>query len=939
MKTKKGLSLLLVAAMVASMFSTMTAFADETPKVYVKEQDKGAVLATYDANSGGSYTAKTDIESYEFSNGSGNTSGPQTAASASFSLGEASVSAELTTNKSISWTVSNATEDIFLTLDLADPVQFTITANSDTLDANDNTGVGGVPTCDVSKTMSSADFGDSVTITFTAKDGNVINKLNIRNSEGDVNLFDAKTQNVQVGNDTYAIVVESDGKVSVTNSNVTDEVFVTALTKPAGDFTLYVDHDPFCTANVTTLALDTLKSQDIRLTPDDNYDIATLQITDGDYTETLTRSYSTARINGKEYKAVWNLDKTVTLTIPAATSDVNLYVASAPTDNSYYVQATATSTVSVNCEEPLYFQPSEKARIVLTPKKDNRITQFRVTNGSEVVVVDPDDDSFMLGGVSHSVTVDASGVVAVTITPGIGNVRLYDIETTSNDCSIKVSADSEITVSKASQSVDIGKTATVTFTPKKNYGVGDITVTRNGRSYHADAQVDSYIEVAGIRCPISVSSSGKVTLTLNQVTSDLVIYAESVYTADYDYVVTVSTDAGVESSINKAYVEEGDDCKIVFTPESSHYDVTEITIKRNGRTYTVDPTKEDYVVIAGLKCPISVSSKGVVTLTLKDVDADMSVKAESTYTSKDYVMKDDGHIDISYSGTLKYKSTVTFTISPDRGYDIKSVKIDDGEDVKIIDMDSDSFTMNGTRYTITAKSNGDMTIRVTLPSELTITASTSTIFDPEITTGMHVAYINGYGDGTFRPDNVVTRGAAIAMLVRQYSGMTDAQLAAYANYRYADVPNTHVFAGAIGWAASHGYLDCIVQNNLLHPAQPLTRAEFVSLLCAFEGVSVRNTYNTQFSDVSANYWAADEIEYATEQGWINGYSNGTFRPDSSLTRAHMVTIINRMQGRDYQKEMLSSTSSIRVFSDVPSTYWAYYDILEACSTHYVIAVK
>lgn len=937
MKAKKGVSMLLVTSMIASMLTSVAAFA-ANPQLHVSEEGSNVALLSTAANGSGSYEAGSTIEGYEFSD-SKHSSGKLTNSKADLSVGDATIDVTLNSNSSISWEISGATEDLFLKLDLGEVEQYVVEANSDVLNENDNTGgLGAEDTCDVSKTLSTADFGDTVTVTFTAHPGQSITMLNIRNEFSDVNLVQAKTQNVQVGNDTYYIVVEGN-RVEVTNKNTTADMYVTALTKPAGDFTLTVDHDPHCTANVSSIDLDTLTSTDVRFTPEKNYDIASIKITDGDYTETLTRSYTTAHINGKDYKAVWELNGSVTLTVPAATADVQMYVSSAPTDDSYFVVAEPVTGVDVNCEDPLYFQPSEKARIILTPEKDNGIVEFKVTNGNETVTVSPANRSFMLGGVSHEVSVSSKGVVTVTMTPGIGNIRLFDIETTRNTYDIRVSADQELSVSKAFQTVSVGKTATVTFSPDKNYSVGEISVTRNGRTYTADAQRDSYINVNGIRCPIVVSGNGKVTLVLNQVTADMYVYAESFYNGDYDYVIDISTDSGLDKSASTAYVDEGDNYTITFTPKTSRYDVTEITVKRNGRTYTADPAEDDYILIAGERCPISVSSKGVVKLTLKDVSADMTVRADSNYNGVDYILNEDGHLDITYSGTLKYHNTVTFTITPDRGYEIKSVKIDDGEDVKYLDMDSDSFTMNGVRYTVTAKSNGTMTIRVSsLPSELTITASTNSNID-DIVTGMHTAYIYGYSDGTFRPDNTVTRGAAIAMLVRQYSGLSDAQLASFASYRYADVPNDHVFAGAIGWAANRGYLNCLTGNNILKPGQPITRAEFVALLCAFEGVDVDRANGEDFSDVSNSYWAHDEIEYATEHGWIYGYSNGTFRPDGSLTRAHLVTIINRMQGRDYQNEVINSMSSVKVFTDVPTTYWAYYDILEASSTHYVIAVQ
>lgn len=939
----KLLSLMLSATMLMSLAVPVAMAADDppggTPQLFVVEKDgNGTPLATYAASGTGTYTAATAIESYEISNGAGgNTTGEQTNGGQNFSVGLARVSATLPTTRSIQWTIENADRDLYLTLELAAPDQYIIGTSSDTYGAGANTGIGATATCDMSKTSSSVAAGGQVEMTFSPKVGHTITKLNIRNVETDVNLYDANTQTVTAGNNTFNIVKEAaTGKVTVTCASVANDVYVTALTTPLNDYTLTVQHDTHCAANISSVAGDVLKSQDVLLTPEANYDIATISIEDGDHKGTLNRATSTLQINGKSYKAVWNLNGSVTLTVPAATADVEVYASSVPTDNSYFVQATPATNVAVNCEKALYFQPNESGRIVLTPAKDYWVNEFKVSNGTETVTVSAAKTSFTLGGVSHSVAVSAAGVVTIVVTPGIGNVKLYDITTTNNTCNVSVVADSTITVSSASQNVVKGKNVTVTMTPKKNYSVDEIKVVANGTTTTADVQYDSYIVVNGVRCPIAVASNGKVTLTLNQVTTDVRVYAESEYTGDYDYIVTVNTETGISTSASKLYVEDGDDASITFTP-SNHYSVEEITVKRNGKTYTADPAKDDEIVIAGVSCPIKLTEKtGVVKLTLKDVDMDMTVKADSSYSSRDYVMKDDGHSKTTYSGTLKKGNTVTFTIDPDSNYEIRSVKIYDGDDTKTIYPDDDSFTMNGKKYTVDTKSNGNMTIKVSLPSELTITVTTIKS-GSSVVSGIHNAYINGYADGTFKPDNTITRGAAIAMLSRQYSGMADAQLSAFANSsRYSDVPSTNTFAGAIGWAASRGYLDCIARTgSALLPAQAITRAEFVALLCEFENADPADVTKSDFDDVSKNYWAIDQIAYATDREWIFGYSNGDFRPDNSITRAEIVTIINRVLGRDYRNEGTTSISSLRTFSDVPSSYWAYYDILEASSTHYV----
>ena len=89
-----------------------------------------------------------------------------------------------------------------------------------------------------------------------------------------------------------------------------------------------------------------------------------------------------------------------------------------------------------------------------------------------------------------------------------------------------------------------------------------------------------------------------------------------------------------------------------------------------------------------------------------------------------------------------------------------------------------------------------------------------------------------------------------------------------------------------------------------------------------------------FTDVSGSYWAADYIDEAAANGWIVGYGNGTFGPDKPITRAEVVTIVNRVLGREADKDYIAANAgSVRTFPDVPSSHWAYYAVLEAANAH------
>lgn len=83
-------------------------------------------------------------------------------------------------------------------------------------------------------------------------------------------------------------------------------------------------------------------------------------------------------------------------------------------------------------------------------------------------------------------------------------------------------------------------------------------------------------------------------------------------------------------------------------------------------------------------------------------------------------------------------------------------------------------------------------------------------------------------------------------------------------------------------------------NGKFRPNEAITRAELAAMLAQFADIkSAANSFN----DVSARHWASDEIAVCAKMGWINGYPDGSFRPDATITRAEMMAMINRALGR------------------------------------------
>lgn len=192
-------------------------------------------------------------------------------------------------------------------------------------------------------------------------------------------------------------------------------------------------------------------------------------------------------------------------------------------------------------------------------------------------------------------------------------------------------------------------------------------------------------------------------------------------------------------------------------------------------------------------------------------------------------------------------------------------------------------------------------------------------------TQIHNAYITGYPDGTVRPDKTITRAEAAVMfynLLDEKSG--------YIN-TFTDVPENQWYSEAVitlaGMGVVNGYLD-----GTFRPDAPITRAEFVTMAVNFAKAG-KGTY-CSFADVSQDMWYYGAVAKASEKGWIGGYPDGTFGPERYITRAEVTVIINRVENRDADMEFITENlRDMNTFTDLPSSHWAYSSMMEAANGH------
>ena len=211
----------------------------------------------------------------------------------------------------------------------------------------------------------------------------------------------------------------------------------------------------------------------------------------------------------------------------------------------------------------------------------------------------------------------------------------------------------------------------------------------------------------------------------------------------------------------------------------------------------------------------------------------------------------------------------------------------------------------------------------------TLYISNLMFFKEEPTFVKHETYMNGYEDGTFKPSGTMTRAEACTVVAR----LLEKEEAIAGTSKFADVPADQWFAKYIGFCEARGLLNSYSGN--FEPNKPITRAEF-SELVFLTGLAKDKGIKAAFTDVAADHPKYASIMAAAAAGLINGYLEAdgtyTFKPDNTITRAEVVTVINRARGLSKKLDDLTGDIYI-LFLDVDSSHWAFADIAEATVPH------
>lgn len=191
----------------------------------------------------------------------------------------------------------------------------------------------------------------------------------------------------------------------------------------------------------------------------------------------------------------------------------------------------------------------------------------------------------------------------------------------------------------------------------------------------------------------------------------------------------------------------------------------------------------------------------------------------------------------------------------------------------------------------------------------------------------HFAYVIGYSDGTVRPNANISRAEVATIFFRLLKAdIRDSNLTG--SNTFGDVQSGMWCNTAISSMARLG----IVKGRsaeIFDPDAPITRAEFAAICARFD--TGNTSGKSDFTDISG-HWAEAEIERAASLGWIRGYADGTFRPDQYITRAEVMTMINRVLCRIPEDES-DLLTGMNVWPDNQPNDWYYLAVQEATNSH------
>ena len=315
-------------------------------------------------------------------------------------------------------------------------------------------------------------------------------------------------------------------------------------------------------------------------------------------------------------------------------------------------------------------------------------------------------------------------------------------------------------------------------------------------------------------------------------------------------------------------------------------------------------------------------SNDTTTVTIHKIKPTVSVTADPTSLSG------SGTVTLALSGTNLPAGTdlaQLLSVNTINGTELDLSKLNWTEENGVWTTSFDAANANET-YTFTLQLKGNEYYESASSTEKVVTARRSNGVDEWLNVTDHIRYLNGYGNGLFGPDDNMSRAQVAQMF---YNLLLNKDIPVTVSF--TDVSEGAWYVEAVNALASLGIVEGIGDNQFA-PDKAITRAEFTIMAMRFAYLPEAGT--NPYNDLIVGSWYYDYVVGSAQYGWTNGYADGSFRPDNTITRAEVTTITNRMLSRSADKAFVDNhAEEMMQFTDLNKSHWAYYDIMEATNAH------
>ena len=248
----------------------------------------------------------------------------------------------------------------------------------------------------------------------------------------------------------------------------------------------------------------------------------------------------------------------------------------------------------------------------------------------------------------------------------------------------------------------------------------------------------------------------------------------------------------------------------------------------------------------------------------------------------------------------------------------------DGSGISYNPGDTFKITEDTTLYVIWEKDSEDSGTGWTWGGSSSTTSNTSSEKSKVEEILTHTAYLNGYPDNTIRAQGSITRAEVATIFARLKVGEVNIPTS---KANYSDVNSSDWYAKYIAFVTDNKIMEGY-EGGSFRPNDKITRAEFTAVVARYNSLT---DMTSAFEDV-IGHWAAGYIGSVTGKGWINGYPDGTFKPEKDISREEVATMVNKMLDRKVDKDGLNNLL-INNFIDLDNSSWSYFDMVEASNSH------